>query len=59
MDDVFRLESIDDISELVKYTKVFINGDWMFITDKSKDVYEKLIIFKKEWFNQYLCINII
>ena len=58
MEETTPVDDIEDVTEFINFTKVFINGDWMFVTKESKKVYEDLLYSRRTGLiNIYISIS--
>ena len=58
MENTIKIEEITDVKELNEFTKIFINGDWMFVTKDSIKVYEDLLYSRRTGLvNIYISIS--
>jgi DNA-directed RNA polymerase II subunit RPB2 len=47
-ENIINIESVDNIEDTINKTKLFINGDWLYITECPKVIYEKLILSRRK-----------
>ena len=57
-EDIFKVEYIDNIEDTINKTKIFVNGDWIYITKSPKVIYDKLIVSRRKGLiNIYVSIS--
>ena len=56
--NIFKVEHIDNIEDTINKTKIFVNGDWIYITESPKEIYDKLILSRRKGLiNIYVSIS--
>ena len=56
---VKNIENVENISEFYNKTKIFLNGDWCYITEKTKELYNLLIKSRRMgYINIYVSISL-
>jgi DNA-directed RNA polymerase II subunit RPB2 len=56
--DIFKVEHIENIEDTINKTKIFVNGDWVYITESAKEIYDKLILSRRKGLiNIYVSIS--
>jgi DNA-directed RNA polymerase II subunit RPB2 len=56
--NIIKVEDIDNIEDTLNKTKLFVNGDWAYITESPKEIYDKLILSRRKGLiNIYVSIS--
>ena len=56
--NVIKVENIDNIEDTINKTKLFVNGDWAYITEYPKEIYDTLILSRRKGLiNIYVSIS--
>ena len=56
--NIINVEQIDNIEDTINKTKIFVNGDWVYITETPKEIYDKLILSRRKGLiNIYVSIS--
>ena len=57
--DIVKIVELEDISKIIDTTKIFVNGDWLYVTTKTKDLYDCLIDSRRKgYINIYSSISL-
>jgi len=56
--NIVKVEHIDNIEDTINKTKIFVNGDWIYITDSPKVIFDKLLVSRRKGLiNIYVSIS--
>ena len=57
--DIIKIEDIDNLEEITNMSKIFVNGDWLYISNNPKEIYSTLINCRRRgYINIYTSISL-
>jgi len=57
--DIIHIEDIEHLEDIVELTKIFVNGDWLYLTKNPNEIYNRLIISRRRGLiNIYVSISL-
>ena len=57
--DIMYIEDIERLEDVIEMTKIFVNGDWLYLTKNPNEIYNKLIVSRRKGLiNIYVSISL-